>query len=818
MKSSCASLWLSAVVALGCFASNSSVFAQDITTVTVTNTSASEQASPVTTLGHVFKAGDVPAGTTLSAKLADNTVIPLQVDKKALHGDGSLRHAILSMQLPNLAGNASTRVTLTTQPDVTRGNAVSLDALLATSFDARASLTVDGVLHTASARTLLQALPATVPAKNMWLSGSLVSEWLVGGPVKTADGTPHPHLTAYFHVRAYAGDPINRVRVDVVIENNWTRVSNPSDFTYDVTLSVGNSVYSKAALTHFTRARWHKTFWWGSDPTLYVAYDKTYIQDTRAVPKYKDVTPSEATLAGPLTGLEPMQLGDNRSYMATTGENSMIGPLPQWVALYLVSMDRRSYLATLRNADGGGTYNAHYRNEVTGYPATTDDYPDMQIGNNSTTWVPAVVSTSPHEWDDSHQPALAYVPYMMSGDYYYLEELQFWAEANMLVTSAGTRQSQIGLQVRGQAWSLRTLGEAAYITPDNHALKTHLVKKVKYYLSQYDQNYTNNSAANKLGVLWSADDQVSQSKLSNGYFTVWMDDYFTWAVGHLVELGFNEAIPLRNWKLKFVTDRMGGDLSAGQYCWQVATPSQLRMGEDLTWFPDITTVYAINFPVELRNLTCGTQAYADYIKANRDEPGFLTNEMTPYGNDPEGHPAKTQPALAIAVDAGIANADIGWARMSTRADPPDFSSNPKYAVVPRLLSGPLVAFTATPSVVTPGATATLSWSTDGAQTCVASGGWTGGRETSGIASSGALTATQTYTLTCTGTTGTQARTIEIMVNTSTGGGSGLSNTNNSQKKSAGGGALDLLLVGFLLLKISRARFTYVRNVRAVTGK
>ena len=391
-----------------------------ITTVQLINTSAISQTNAVTTFGHVFKQGDVPAGSTVIAKDSGGNPVILQVDKKATHADGSLRHAILTAKLPSLSASATQAITLFAQANGAAPPAVSLASLLATAFDSQVSLNVGGTVYSASAKDLLQnATPKP------WLAGPVVSEWIVGGPVKNG-GAAHAHLTAYFHVRAYAGSTITKVRVDAVVENNWTSVSSPQDFTYDVTLSVGGSpVYTKSALTHFTRARWHKTFWWGTDPCIYVKHDKNYLQDSRAVPKYMNVTPSEATLAGMLPSINPMEIGNILPYMASTGENMMIGPLPEWAALYLVSMDRRAYIATLRNADGGASFNSHYRDEVSGYPATPDDHPDMQIDNNTTTWVPPVVSTSPYAWDMDHQPSLAYVPYLVTGDYYYLEELQF---------------------------------------------------------------------------------------------------------------------------------------------------------------------------------------------------------------------------------------------------------------------------------------------------------------------------------------------------------------------------------------------------------
>ena len=44
--------------------------------------------------------GDLPRGTGLALKLGDASVVPAQVDIKARHADGSLRHALISLRLP----------------------------------------------------------------------------------------------------------------------------------------------------------------------------------------------------------------------------------------------------------------------------------------------------------------------------------------------------------------------------------------------------------------------------------------------------------------------------------------------------------------------------------------------------------------------------------------------------------------------------------------------------------------------------------------------------------------------------------------------
>ncbi|MDB5749467.1 MAG: hypothetical protein JWP72_4315, partial [Massilia sp.] len=75
-----------------------------ITGVVVENAGRGEQSKVPVTFGQVFAPGDVARGSALAARLADGTLLPLQMDVKAAHPDGSVRHAVLSMVLPRLAG------------------------------------------------------------------------------------------------------------------------------------------------------------------------------------------------------------------------------------------------------------------------------------------------------------------------------------------------------------------------------------------------------------------------------------------------------------------------------------------------------------------------------------------------------------------------------------------------------------------------------------------------------------------------------------------------------------------------------------------
>lgn len=76
---------------------------------------------------------------------------------------------------------------------------------------------------------------------------------------------------------------------------------------------------------------------------------------------------------------------------------------------------------------------------------------------------------------------------------------------------------------------------------------------------------------------------------------------------------------------------------------------------------------------------------------------------------------------------------------------------------------PTVTITANPLTVTSGGATTLTWASNNATSCIASGGWSGSRGTSGTQGQAAITSATTYTLMCTGTGGTGSASITVAV-------------------------------------------------------
>ncbi|HET7306578.1 MAG TPA: hypothetical protein VFK24_02020 [Gammaproteobacteria bacterium] len=646
------------------------------------------------TFGQIFKDGDMPADAHLRA-LLDGKPIPIQVDRKATNGDGSLRHAVVTVQVPELPASGAQVVTLATGGHAASGAPVTLDALLDTDFDASVSLNVKGDVLTADARKLLEQARAHGTCQpwgkqcSLWLAGPLVSEWIVGGPLESKNG-PSPHLAAYFYVRAYAGHPVHRVRVNVVIENDWTWVKNPHNITYDATITVGNNVYHKADIEHYAHTRWHRVLWWGDKADVYARLDGQYIQASKAVSNYADVHPTDAFLSSVRQSVEPMSHGDQTQHMAEAGAQHAIGPLPRWTVAYLLSMDPRAFRWMLANDDAAGSYDVFYRDKNTGRPVTILDYPYMTLlGVYTNTYNPHTKKhenfpkcdgdcRDPNRPNAAHEPSIGYVSYMVTGDFYYLEQLQFWADWNALQMNPGYRDHAKGLlkpnQVRGQAWGMRTLGDVAYITPDKSPLKPYFVGMLNNNLAWYNSQYTDNPDANKLGVLTSGCCATHYEHHTS--VAPWQDDFFTWAIGHLADLGFKGADALLQWKAKFPVGRM----VAPGFCYVYGSDYTLPVtdGRHDAMYDSFHKVYIKAVSAKVAKMKCGGDAMADHL-GRHYKPG----DMYGFPWSPTGYPANMQPALAASVDAGVPGAAEAWKIFTSRPTTPDYTNYANWDIVPR---------------------------------------------------------------------------------------------------------------------------------------
>lgn len=657
-----------------------------ITGVAIDSTADVTQSQVPFSFGQVFAPGHLMPGERLAGTLAGGAGLPLQVDVKARHPDGSVRHAVVSGIVPRLAAHESLVIGLkkTTAPagaDIAPAAPALPADLLAKGFRACVRATIAGKAWSACADPLLARADART-----WLRGPVVTEWLVAAPLKDASGVAHPTLSARFAVRWYPA--AGRARLDLGVDNDWAHDPKVVNVDYDASVTLGErDVYARKALHHLHHARWRKLFWWGDAPAVNLRRDSEYLIATRALPNYDRsvavAEPALAALASDWRGeaIEPMGAGLVTPDMASIGGRSDLGLLPSWAVLYLIGMDPRAERATLGSADLAGSWPIHYRDRRTGLPAAPSE---TVAAAGAGAHMPSPCTAprgcdTPYSPDLANQPALAYLPYLLSGDSYHLEELQFWAayDAMSAPQDAGSATAQ--------AWRLRALGEAAYATPDDDPLKPGFMRLAETAVAAYAGTRAPLGALSGDAVL-AFDDGTTLAP--------WQDDMFTAVAGHLAELGITGADRLLAWKTRFAIARM---VDPGA-CWVFGAPSRLRMRATRRDAPFATMaeVHAASVPAAIRSLPCGSDVLARALDLDPDT-------MTGFAAAPSGQPAMMQPALAYGADVGGNDGARAWQVFMGRANKPDYGTEPQFAIVPRRSAVPVPA-AAPPAPPTPSTT------------------------------------------------------------------------------------------------------------------
>ncbi len=760
-----------------------------VTQIGFINVSNQVQREVYVTFGQVFSKGDVPEGYEIVIKVNEQ-VLPTQVDLKARHDDGSVRHAIITTKLPVIPANDELTADIVTRPADTLPRAndptVVLQGLLDSGFDARIRILMDGAERVSSARQALLSGEASV-----WLSGEMTTEFIVKAPFLDENGSSHPHLTGRFAIRVYPGTPL--VRVDAIVENNWTYVPGPRNFTYDAQILIGNEVHFEVQnLTHYHHARWHKVVWKGDEQAVYPRHDTRYLQRTRAIPHYDpNVKASESALNEAIKRrYEPMSNVWINDYMPEAGADRGIGPLPWWQVLHVVSdADPRAYLAVLDGGDAGGSYSAHLRDKNTDLPVSLDDYPRVtgdryQYPKDQIIALCEDDCETPLTKDTAHQPSIAFYPYLITGDYYYLEELIFWANGNLISSSLGRREYEKGLfwtqQVRGQAWTLRTLVQAAYILPDDHPFKGYFLEKLENNADFYKRAYLDGNYVNGKGekIDFSNPLHVLVPRFLDTHARPWMDDFFTFAVAYAVDLGFESWRPLLEWKAKYPLARMASP--GDEYCWIFGATYFARFGTgngfagNAQWIQSFREYYDENWGSKtnsqgkaVRDMVCASEEMANYL-GERYGRKFKSGEMEGYSASPMGYPANLQPALAYLVDFGLPASDTAWDRLYNRSVFPDYSFYPQFAITPRTLNPdyamPVIeVFSASTGEVNTGGNIKLTWSVSGADECVATGEWSGVQPFSGSLDIEGIMSDSLFNLVCQNENGKTSRSVLVSV-------------------------------------------------------
>jgi hypothetical protein len=468
--------------------------------------------------------------------------LPTQTDVKTRWPDGSIRFAVVT-----------TKAIVAGEYPIAAGAAAS-GAFAPALPSGSVTLTVGSQVYTAD-------IPSA-PSTDLWLSGPLAYE---GRSVVTphAAGVVHPFIRVNFDVRVYNE---GTARVDVSVENVLDK-TGATTLTYDAAITVnGALVFSKPAVEHFYLTRWRKTFEVGATPSGVITPDLTPFNVARALPPYLPlVTDAVDVATGP--SYEILSSGALIPLMWDHGGRQELGPFPDWTARYLAHRRPEQRQFVLANGDLSGSWPIHVR-EAEGNPLSQsgvgperlislDQRPTIWLDDRATTDPSATAfSGSPmpfHEYgdgiagpgqsplspDNAHQPSIAYVPYLMTGDRYYAEEMAFWANYSMLRTYNGDGvRGSTGIlennEVRGFGWALRNIVDAAAYYPGAE-VSAYLSQKVTNNLNWLDEYAnTQDPVTNPFRILWTRYRPAQEA----GFISLWEQSYLAYAIDRANEQGF----------------------------------------------------------------------------------------------------------------------------------------------------------------------------------------------------------------------------------------------------------------------------------------
>ena len=153
------------------------------------------------------------------------------------------------------------------------------------------------------------------------------------------------------------------------------------------------------------------------------------------------------------------------------------------------------------------------------------------------------------------------MPYLVTGDYYYLEEMYFWAGWDIGDSNYSYRQGTKGIITeitRGEAWAIRNVADAANMAPDGDLEKPYLNEKLSNNLTYWTQKYVQNGNYPSIRY-WQAtlasDRPDADLDASCSHFTSpWMDDYMLLALGHIKDIGY-PSHALVNWLGQSIINR-----------------------------------------------------------------------------------------------------------------------------------------------------------------------------------------------------------------------------------------------------------------------
>jgi hypothetical protein len=591
--------------------------------------------------GHPFKRGDVPSGTFLTASVAGLTGFSAAVRNR--WPDGSVKFAVLSGTV-NLGAGQSIVLPLQATTTAPGGTAVTLADLRATGASA--------AIGFGSAQASWSGSDWDSPQAVVQL-GATMSSWTFRKQLGS-----DAHLVAWCEVRCYRG---GAVEVLPWIENGHLNLAGAASKSGRATFALGgttrydsnsDAAYSSAygvqvvaggviTMPHHTRivlvSGGAHAHWLGSSPAIVPSYGRAYWESTRVTPAYLPSSIDSAALSALNLSYSPMRHVYQAQGMGGGGDDGHnIGLLPKSSVFFLVDNSPVAYRALIANGLALGSYCIHYRDETTRRPLQFASFPNLTINDGSGgTTAPAPSGAAAYLYALTHHGAACYMPYLVTGWNWFVEEMQFQTTLHYLAQSPGGRNNANYLMsaaainagpgiygnagLRGLAWQWRTCAMTASCTPDADPLRAQFVTAMGYN-AWYRRNEHETGSQGRRTAPNIFGFNVEPSPYDDGGFQItapWQDDFITQAVGLSWDLDVvtdsarrADLQWYRDFKYRSPVGRAGAQNDVNQYNYRWYHTYQIAIGpfngENFTWFTSWRQVFETEWSLQNTGLT-GTE-------------------------------------------------------------------------------------------------------------------------------------------------------------------------------------------------------------------
>lgn len=637
------------------------------------------------TFGHPFARGVITGAPVLTT--SGGGAVQHQAHVHSRHSDGSVRHAVISARP---TGGQNYVIASGTAP---AGTARTVADLLAAIPGDIASVTLTGgVTGLATVRDLLEN--ATNRAKLNNTSSYYVFEQgpQMLGVVVSQDFATHLRVT--MHLRWYGGTTL---WCGYLFENGYVNLAGMNSKSYTAAMVLNGVTVATQAMTspvHYNRSMWYSGGKWSAGGSLYARLRGSSWTASKCVPNYAlTAPPTQSYIAARAQSFPPMTNGDYQANIDATAEQDMLGILPRWEAAYITSdCDVRMRNNVLANAGCGMAYTySCIMDSATGEHLSVSDRPTFsaqQVGTLPSGWNSGLspytaigTGTFP-----AHMPSVGYLAFAIAGDWAYLRAMHGWcsftphySDTNRNFTFNGrtVRRFYWG-SARGVGWSYRSVGQAAYITPDSHYLKTYYNDEINGTFGVDAAEF--NASYSPIGLCESAEFVA----FGKDHYRLFMHDFLSQSVSHLVcDMGFSTGTAFASHVAKFPAGLMG---NTNEFKWNFAasyekTVAATNGGAFYTTFTQMTNDVG-NVPSYATGLAAGSQALANAMFSAGDIPTATAGSITGRPNEAGSYYANLQPAVSYLTALGITGGDSCWSRFVS-GQLPDYSDKPQFNIIPR---------------------------------------------------------------------------------------------------------------------------------------